>query len=385
MLSLAVPFFVLLEIFIYSIRGFQAPEYKVYANDVFYPVLRVSLIVLLISLGYGIVGAAAGWVLSIVGASILAGYYLERKVFPIIKMNIKSPFIGRELFYFSWPLMIISVLWLVVAWTDIMMLGFFKTSADVGLYNAALPTAGMLGVILTAFNFLFMPVISELLAKKRMEELKFMFKSVCRWIFILTLPFFLLMVLFPGTVLRILFGSEYVVASLALSILALGFFISAFIGPTGQLILSLGRTKLNLIITAIAASSNFLLNLLLIPLYGIVGAAIAMTSSLIIGSVFGIIFAYSLVKVQPCSLNFLKPILAGFLAGSFLYTLFKVLFKTITLWYVLIGLFLFFFAYSFFLLILKTFRAEDLMIMRAIERRTGVRIKWLRNFIKGFI
>jgi len=325
------------------------------------------------------------WVLSIVAASMLADYYLERKIFPVMKTKVKSIFLGKELLQFSWPLTLVGVLNLVTGWAGTTMLGIFKTTKEVGIYSAALPTASMLGSILTGFSFIFMPIASELFSRNKIEELKSVFKTVTRWNFILTFPFFLVIFLFPHIVMRILFGPEFIASSLALSILALGYFSRAVIGPANLIILSLGKTKLILISNIVTAVSNFLLNLWLVPLYGVTGAAIAMTSSLILGDGLTFVFVYSLIRLQPYSPTYLKPILAGILAGGLIYFPSQILFVAVPVWFAVVGLILFLTLYFLFSLFFRSLEREDVMILKAIEEKAGINVEWLRNLIKKFI
>ena len=60
----------------------------------------------------------------------------------------------------------------IIAWTDTLMLGYFMFPDDVGLYNAAVPLAHLLPIVLTAINSLYVPVLSRLYAKDQKEEIK---------------------------------------------------------------------------------------------------------------------------------------------------------------------------------------------------------------------
>jgi O-antigen/teichoic acid export membrane protein len=118
-------------------------------------------------LGFGVLGAAWGWVIAIIAMSFLAFYFLEKKVFPIFKTKVKAVSVDKELFSFSLPLLFAGIAGLVMGWTDTLMLGYFSSSADVGIYNAALPTAQLIRAIPGALGVIFFPVVSELYARNR--------------------------------------------------------------------------------------------------------------------------------------------------------------------------------------------------------------------------
>ncbi|GAI12543.1 unnamed protein product, partial [marine sediment metagenome] len=87
--SLAVPFYVMMELFLAGIRGFQEMRYQVGCKNLIEPLCRISLVAALLFLGYGVLGAAAAYVSAIILASGFAFYFLERKIFPVIKTKIK--------------------------------------------------------------------------------------------------------------------------------------------------------------------------------------------------------------------------------------------------------------------------------------------------------
>jgi len=76
---------------------------------------------------------------------------------------------------------------------------------------------------------------------------------------------FLVVVLFPEMVIRVTFGAEYDQRALALSVLAVGFFTHAVVGPNGNTLTSVGRTRLIMYDNVAVAVTNVTLNLLLIP------------------------------------------------------------------------------------------------------------------------
>ncbi len=101
-----------------------------------------------------------------------------------------------------------------MTWTDTLMLGYFMTSDMVGLYNGAVPLAHLLPTILISFSFLYLPIAAQFYARNQMEELKRIYQVLARWIFIITLPIFLVLLLFPDTVLGFLFGATYIQAAM---------------------------------------------------------------------------------------------------------------------------------------------------------------------------
>jgi len=383
--AIGIPFWVLASNFIATTVGFQDLRYRVYVNDLFQNILKLVAIVILLALGFGVLGAAIGWVLAIIAMSFLAAYFLERRVFSIFNTKIKSIPMERELFSFSWPLMFVGVLALITGLTDTLMLGYFESTYDVGIYNAALPTASLMGIAAGSFAIIFMPVISELYSKDKIEELRKTYSTVTKWIVSLVFPGFLLMFLFSRPILRILWGSEYVIGAIALSILAFGYLISACAGLSGGVISAFGRTKQILGIGSVGASANFALNLYLIPLYGINGAAVATASSIIVTSILSLGVVYHISKLQPFRLSYLKPVLTSTMAALLVYAITETLFEPVSSYVLIPMFFVFLIVYFFLLLLFKGFEKEDLMIMKAIEERSGIKSELPRKIIKRFL
>ena len=139
--SIAIPFSVLTSNLLSATVGFQDMRYRVYTENIFQEPLKLTAIVILLLLGFGVVGAAWGWVLAIMVMPFIAFYFLEKKVFPVFKTEVKAVSVDKELFAFSFPLLFAGIAGMIMGWTDTLMLGYFSSSADVGIYNVALPTA----------------------------------------------------------------------------------------------------------------------------------------------------------------------------------------------------------------------------------------------------
>lgn len=253
-----------------------------------------------------------------------------------------------------------------------------------GIYNAALPTAQVINAIPVAFAGIFLPVISELYAKNRIEDLRETYNTVTKWMLSLVFPAVLLGVLFSDQIIKILFGAEYVAGAIALSILVFGFMINAAVGPAGAILQTYEKTKTVMIIGYISAVMNFVLNFLLIPIYGVNGAAIATVFSFCLLYILTFWVAYRVSKIQPFRLGYLKIIFASLIAVFLVYLLTKYVIG-VSLFTLIAMLFVFLLFYFFLLLLMKGFEEEDLMIMRMIDERLGMKSDWARRIIKRFL
>ncbi len=381
--AIAIPFSVLTNNLISVTIGFQDIRYRVYANDLFQNVFKLAAIVALLALGFGVIGAAWGWAVAIILTPFLAFYFLEKKVFPIVNAKVKAISIDKELFSFSWPLIFTTVAGMVMGWMDTLMLGYFLSASAVGIYNAALPTAGLLTAATKSIAVLFIPVASELYARNRKDELKSIYNVVTKWTLSIALPGFLLMALFSESIITIMFGAEYVGGATALSILAFAFFLASVLGHANYVLQTYGRTRIIMKGYFIGAGVNFILNLLLIPRYGINGAAIATGFSYALMGVLYLFSVWHLEKMLPFRLTHLKPAFASIIAVLITYGLAKCIGTTLPI--LIVMLFVFLALYFFLLLIFKSFENEDLMIMKAIDERLGIKTDLPRKIIRKFL
>ena len=116
--AVGIPFSVLASNLLSATIGFQDMRYNVYAQYLFQEPLKLAAIVVLLLLGFGVLGAAWGWVLAIIALSFLAFYFLEKRVFPVIKTKVKAISVDKELFSFSFPLVLHGSAGLIMGWTE---------------------------------------------------------------------------------------------------------------------------------------------------------------------------------------------------------------------------------------------------------------------------
>lgn len=276
-LGLSVPFIVGFRIAISGVRGYENTVYYTLAHDFVDPFVRIGLIVVLLLAGMGIVAAGIAYLLAAVATFVLAHYFLNR-LMPLFGAYRTHT---RELVRFSAPLVVSTVVGVLLTQTDTLMLGFFRTSQEVGLYSAAYPLASGLLVVLTAFGFLYLPIASRLDADGDRDAVNDIYATTTKWVYLVTFPAFVLFVVFPADVLTLVFGTDYTGAATILPILAVGFFLSAAAGRDRETLSALGSTTWIAIGNAAGLALNIVVNVALIPRFGILGAAAASVSSLL--------------------------------------------------------------------------------------------------------
>lgn len=378
-LAFALPLDVLRGIFFSSIRAFQRADYEAYSKSIAESVAKVILTLIAVYLGFGIVGVAFAYLLSIAISFAFSFYFLEKKVFPIVNTQIVSLRNYKELLFYSFPLLLTSFIFLIVQWTDTIMLGFFKTPHIVGIYNVALPTAHLLSLFPTAIRTLFFPVLNELYAKGKQILFKSVYRTVVKWIIIVNSIFFVFLIIFSKQIIRILFGEAYVIdkilvmgkefpiSSLALIILSVGMIFPHFLVPSKDILLVLKKTKLIFFNAIVGALTNIVLNYILIPSYGAIGAAIATTLAYFLIYTLVLIESYVITRINPFKVGSFKVLAVSAFILIMLYSL-KLYTVTSIAYLTFIGL-ASFIVYLVLLLLTKSFEKEDLMILKSIKEK----------------
>ncbi|MEM8809149.1 MAG: oligosaccharide flippase family protein [Cyanobacteria bacterium P01_G01_bin.38] len=312
--ALALPFGASATAGIFATTGFQIASYKVFVWEILLPLINLILAFVLCGLGWGLWGATAAWLFALI-ASLLITIQAIRGIFPnLLTTTLKPIFESKKLLAFSLPLSFGSFLWLVMLWTDALMLGYFRPAAEVGIYRAASQTALLMTLFTRSLVTLFTPMIARLYSTGALEELDKLFSTAARWSFSLTLPLFLILAVAGGDVMSI-FGQDFEIGWIPLIILAAGQLARAGPGGFAMHILSMsGHQYLKLVGDIILAATNVGLNLLMIPQWGLMGAAIATGISILAVNLLRILQVQLVLNMHGFNWSYLKAIGAGAIA-----------------------------------------------------------------------
>lgn len=177
------------------------------------------------------------------------------------------------------PLLLASGFHVVLIQTDILMIGAFLAPDDVAVYYAAAKTGVFVSFVLAAVNAVAAPKLAALYAQGRLDDLQTLLSDMSHWIFWPALAAAAAAVLFGAEILT-LFGPTFSAGHTALVILVFGHLVRAGTGLVGDLLGLTGHQKLNAWVLASSAVLNVILNVLLIPRFGIAGAAAATAVSM---------------------------------------------------------------------------------------------------------
>ena len=182
----------------------------------------------------------------------------------------------------SIPFGLTAALTLINGQTDILVLGLYREDAEVGIYRVAVQMATLVIFGLQVVNAIQGPHIAHLYALGDKERLQTLVTRSSQGILALTIPVVLAMVLFGGIIIRTAFGEEYAAAYVPLVILCVGQVVNASMGSVGSLLNMTGHERDTMQSVFIGATVNVTLNFILTPRWGMIGAATATATTLIV-------------------------------------------------------------------------------------------------------
>ncbi|AGB38773.1 flippase [Natronococcus occultus] len=272
-LILLLPFYSLYEISLSSLRGLMKTDHHVILKNLAHPILKISILGGAAWIFGTLLPILASLLLVFIISAVIGVFFLLRSRWrPKMSLSINY----TSFIYFSLPLMVSSSIYILLKNVDKVLIGSFLNTASVGEYEVAITIATLLGIFQTSFSFLLYPKISDLISQKKSGKIPHLYTQATKWIFLFTLPPYLILVTRPNALVS-LFGDQYSISTLSipLAILATGYFLDAILGPNGQALLGLGRSRAILIYNMIAIFINIPLNIMLIPSHGLIGAALA--------------------------------------------------------------------------------------------------------------
>ncbi len=314
----ALPFFTLMSMTLWATQGFQTVRYATLVQQVLRPLGNLALVVFFYLVGMQILGAVAAYVLSMAFGAALALYYL-RKVFPkLIDQDLKPVYESRALFAVSGPMIIANFTQYINLWTAVLVLGIFELPAVVGVYDVGARTAALSTLVLIAFGGIFSPMISSLYRQGLTRDLSYLYKDVSRWAFTGALVFFLITALLSRDIMSV-FGEQFVSGWPVIVIVAAAQLYNSSVGPTARVLAMTGHQRLVMAATISSAGTAVVLNFLLVPIFGLLGAAAATAAALIVSNTLSLFFVHRYLGFWPYGSRYVKPLAAGLAAAAAVY------------------------------------------------------------------
>ncbi|MCD1294871.1 hypothetical protein CUJ83_07650 [Methanocella sp. CWC-04] len=378
--SITVPFMVLTGMLLSIMRGFNIPRAKVIFNDILKPLLFLVFLIAAILLNMGFETIIYAYALSVIITLFAFLAYIKRVYSnKYSELSRTEKTITGELLKFSIPLLSVNVLLMMMSQATTLILGHFKTPSIVGEFDIALLMAGLLLIVLNSIGYMYTPIISNLFGKDRIEELKRSYIITTKWGYMSSLPIFFVFLLFPETIVNLLFGARYIGIAFVLQIVVIGYIINPITGPNYHTLIAMGRTRFIIESFLMNAILNIVFSILLIPPLGIIGAAIAVTFSASVANILLSVRLYQILKIHPFTRNYIVSIAISFILVPVFYLLMKFLAIEPSIFIAIMAFVLYATSYVALMIVFKAIDNEDVMILSEIERRIGKYVPILRR------
>ena len=314
--ALGLPFVALLRISVAGTRVSQRMQFGVIADEFVRGVLNLGLFVALFLCGMWLSGAILACILSFAGGTLVALYCL-RRLYPGFSFRGLRDQGGARisaLMRFSTATMVSAVSGNIINRSDRLLLGYLRTTAEVGVYHAAAQIPFALTMIFNTVGVAMMPVAADLSHQGRIGELGELFRNTTKWRLYVVLPCSIVVFIVPRELLLVVLGDQYVGGVAVLLILTVAQVINAGTGSVGAILLMSGRQKLWLVLTVIMMLINVGLNFMLIPRLGMIGAAI--TVAVTMTGLYGValFLLYRETGIKTYDARYWKGIAAGAVA-----------------------------------------------------------------------
>ena len=278
LIALAIVPFSLLSLNSALLRGLKKIRDATIVRTMAVPLLSLPFLLIFGRL-WGIEGAVISYILA-VGLVWLFSVAAWRRAAPF-PLHTEGHFNTNLLVTTSVPLLWIELLNYTMSSSGTLLLGAWLDSEAVGVYGIALRTTLLMRFIIESANTIVAPKVAALYESNDMASLGALMRNISVFMAAMGAPILLVFFVAPQWILN-LFGSDFTGGAAAMAILATGQFINVATGTVGQLLLMTGHEKILRNNFIFNTALNLVLNVILIPAYGIVGAAIASAASLVI-------------------------------------------------------------------------------------------------------
>ncbi len=316
---LAVPFMAFERIVLAATQGLKIMKYDAISNGWLRPIALLITSIFFWTLEPGVLGMALAYFSSQLLLFCISVYFYTRELsWPKLFRGFLKFKINVELLDFAIPQSINMTLNRFITGIDILMLPLFGVSPTVvGFYGAGSMIIREIRSIKMVFSTAFAPFIVRLHKEQKFEELSHHFSKTIGWIATLAIPVILLITIFKAQLLGIIHPNYTENTTFMYFLLPIPYLFCSF-SLAGNVVAMTGHSRLTLMNSIIVASTNIVLNIFLIPPFGLIGAAIASAIAMLILNISEVVEARIVAQTKIYITDIVRPHLSGLAAGSFL-------------------------------------------------------------------
>ena len=311
--SLLIPLDALASMTYVITISFKQPKYSVITNNIISPLLKLLLAAGFLAVGLSTKGVLLAQIISTAIALVVLIYYVN-SLFSLKRVQGSSKRLTWKLLSYSLP---VHMGWMVNTLRSTfstLILGFLGLAIGVGVYTAASRFSLIGQMFYLSIGNISTPIIADLHSHGETSQMKAYYQTTTRWLLLFNLPVFLTSFLFAKQLLWI-FGDDFTTGATSMMILAVGTLAYTSTGVGANILDMTDHPKVNTANAVVMVFITIILNILFVPKWEVVGAAIASAISTVLINIVCLVEVWVLLKMQPYDRSLFKPLAAGVAAS----------------------------------------------------------------------
>ncbi len=316
--------------------------------------------VIAVYLGFGAMGLAGGFVFGMIASTLIGFRYLNLRLKKFNAGHLKS------IFSYSFWTFLASGGSLVFSYADVILIGYFLKNADVGIYRVVFQFTTAATFTTIAMRTVLFPKVSNWHSNGKLDMAEDAFAKGITYSLLLAVPVFVGGLLLGDKMLYLFYGEGFVRGTQTFYVLLAVQIVNVFMFLQTMYLSALNRPKDSFNATAIAAATNVILDILLIPVLGILGAAVATLIAMLLNALLAHMALKRTIHVRFNSQE-IKNIVVAALAMGLVVGFYRMVMPISSILLILIPIILGAISYIFLLLKLDTsIRSEVIQLGRQI-------------------
>ena len=280
-------------------RGFGTMVPAVVLERCARPLLQVLAVFAVLAAGGGPLAIGLGWAVpSLLSAVGLAAWLAASPEGGRRTSWAEARPLAAGFWRFSGPRALSGAFAVAVLWLDVVLVGALGSAEEAAVYGATSRYVTLAAFAALAVTQAVSPALSGLLAADDRAGAQRLYQASTGWLVAMVWPVHLTLLLFGPVLLR-LFGDGYGGGDAVLMILSVAGLVATGVGPVDVVILMAGRSGWNLATTAVALVINVGLNIVLVPRWGVEGAAVAWAASILCTNLVPLAQSWFVLGMHP--------------------------------------------------------------------------------------
>ncbi|KZX10997.1 flippase [Methanobrevibacter filiformis] len=377
-----VPFSVLVGAFRGAFQGVFKMEY-ILSTRAIEQVFMIVFAVLLVVLGYSTVGAVFGSVIGFFASAVLSIFIFKKYMGKYISKSDKNHRmsfheelgLAKKIITFAIPVIVTSLAEMGIFAISTFVISYLLGSVFTGYFGAADPISRFPLIISTSLATTILPAVSAAFSTNNRKLLNSYVSLTYRYSMAIVIPMCIGISMFSYPILKLIFPN-FTEAASVLSILVIGMAFYSMFAISSSIIQGVGNPRIPMYILAIGTVATFLLNWFLIPIFGIVGGALANTIVCFLIMVPILKLSFSLTKTKVPYKFFIKLLIAT------LIMIFLILIIPQTILGLILAIVIIPLIYLLTLIFLNSFDEEDISFFLKFSSKLGPFSVIINNLVK---